>query len=160
MRAFPLSPRNTVICLHSSGSSGRQWDAIAAALSPAHAVLAPPLLGYESRAPWPLDRALTLDDEAAALEPLLELGEGTVHLLGHSYGGAVALQLALRRPDAVASVTLYEPVRFALLSGQRRHADAAEEIVRVGRGLAALARAGHAHVAGARFVDYCNDAVL
>ena len=154
MPAFDPAPRDTVICLHSSASSGRQWDAIAAALSPAHRVVAPPLLGYDSRTPWPLDRAVTLDDEARALEPLLDGAAGDVHLIGHSYGGAVALQLALRRPDAVTSLTLYEPVRFALLFGQRRHADEAEEIVRVGRGIGALTRAGHGHVAGARFVDY------
>ena len=154
MNRSPASSRDTVLCLHSSASSGRQWDAVAAALSPAHAVMAPPLLGYESRAPWPPRRSATLDDEAAALEPLLDDAPGAVHLLGHSYGGAVALQLALRRPRAVASVTLYEPVRFALLFGRPRLAGAADEILRVGRGVGALAAGGQTHAAAARFVDY------
>ena len=62
----------TVVLLHSSASSNRQWDTIGAALSPASTVYAPSLLGYDSRAPWPLERAVTLDDEATALEPLLD----------------------------------------------------------------------------------------
>jgi pimeloyl-ACP methyl ester carboxylesterase len=154
MPVVASAPRQTVLCLHSSASSGRQWDAIAAALSPGHAVLAPPLLGYDGREPWPLEHAVTLDDEAAALEPLLDRACGPVHLIGHSYGGAVALQLALRRPAAVASLTLYEPVRFALLFGDRARASAGDDIVRVGRGIGALAAAGHTHAAALRFVDY------
>jgi pimeloyl-ACP methyl ester carboxylesterase len=151
--SFPRR-RDTVLFLHSSASSGRQWDAIAAAISPATSVHAPPLLGYEARAPWPLDRGVTLDDEAAALEPLLDAAPGPVHVVGHSYGGAVALQLALRRPDAVASLTLYEPVRFALLFGAPGLAAAGNEIVGVGRRIGALAVAGETHAAAAAFVGY------
>ena len=154
MPALSASARQTVICLHSSASSGRQWDAVVAALSPAHAVVAPALLGYDVRTPWPVEQGVTLDDEAAALEPMLDAAGGAVHLLGHSYGGAVALQLALRRPDAVASLTLYEPVRFALLFGHPVVAAAGDDIVRVGRGIGTLTRAGHTHAAAARFVDY------
>jgi pimeloyl-ACP methyl ester carboxylesterase len=36
------------------------------------------------------------------------LGDG-MHLVGHSYGGAVALAAAAQRPDAVKSLTLIEP---------------------------------------------------
>jgi pimeloyl-ACP methyl ester carboxylesterase len=151
--SFP-SRRESVVLLHSSASSGRQWDAIAAALAPTSTVHAPPLLGYDHRAQWPLGHAVTLDDEAAALEPLLDASPAPVHVVGHSYGGAVALQLALRRPDAVASLTLYEPVRFALLFGAPGLAAAGEEIVRVGRHLCQLAGAGDTHAAAAEFVDY------
>ena len=155
--SFPRR-RDTVVFLHSSASSGRQWDAIAASLSAATIAHAPPLLGYDGRAPWPLDRAVTLDDEARALEPLLDDAGGPVHVVGHSYGGAVALQLALRRPDAVASLTLYEPVRFALLFGARGLAAAGDEIVGVGRHIAALAAAGDSHAAAAQFVAYWSGA--
>jgi len=36
------------------------------------------------------------------------LGDGA-HLVGHSYGGAVALRAAAQRPEAVHSLTLIEP---------------------------------------------------
>lgn len=42
--------------------------------------------------------------------------------MGHSYGGFLALQLALARPDRVLSLALYEPVAFAVLSDAERAA--------------------------------------
>lgn len=38
-----------------------------------------------------------------------------MHLIGHSYGGAVSLHVALQRPERVRSLALYEPVLFAPL---------------------------------------------
>jgi pimeloyl-ACP methyl ester carboxylesterase len=39
------------------------------------------------------------------------------HLLGHSYGGVVALLAAARRPDTVRSLTVIEPPAIGLLTG-------------------------------------------
>jgi len=43
-------------------------------------------------------------------------------LVGHSYGGTVALRLALERPEKVRSLTLIEPPLFALAAGTEAHA--------------------------------------
>jgi pimeloyl-ACP methyl ester carboxylesterase len=95
----PLFPhthlRPSLICLHSSGSSGRQWAPITAALASRWHVVTPELLGYTGEPDWPIGTPVSLDAEAAALAPLLHAGG--VHLFGHSYGGAVALQIALLR---------------------------------------------------------------
>jgi pimeloyl-ACP methyl ester carboxylesterase len=49
----------------------------------------------------------TIGHMAGDLEGLLDhLSIGRVHLVGHSFGGAVALQAALRLPDRVASLTI------------------------------------------------------
>ncbi|WP_316015038.1 alpha/beta hydrolase [Roseobacter sp. HKCCA0434] len=44
------------------------------------------------------------------------LGEGPAHLIGHSFGGRVVLRAALDRPEAVASLTLIEPMMMHLLA--------------------------------------------
>jgi pimeloyl-ACP methyl ester carboxylesterase len=144
--------RETLLCLHSSGSSGRQWAGFLPLFSPRLRVLAPELLGYGAAAAWPAGRPVSLDEEAERLQPLL--GAGGAHLFGHSYGGAVALQMALRWPRQVKSLTLFEPVRFALLMRHPATAASAEAIVAVGRRIGMEALAGALHAAAHRFVDY------
>jgi pimeloyl-ACP methyl ester carboxylesterase len=150
----PHARRESVICLHSSGASGRQWDALAAPLSAQFEVLTPDLLSYGTRTPWPTGTPVSLTDEANALAPLLDGRPGGVHLLGHSYGASVALQIALRWPARVRSLTLYEPVRFALLFGDADTAGAGEQIVSIGRRIGFAVLSGRHHAAAAMFVDY------
>ena len=49
--------------------------------------------------------------------------EGPTHVIGHSFGAAVALRLAVERPDLVSRLTLIEPVFFAAAKGTEAHAD-------------------------------------
>jgi pimeloyl-ACP methyl ester carboxylesterase len=52
----------------------------------------------------------SLDAHAEVLAAFVEgLGEGPVHLLGNSMGGAIALLLAARRPELVRTLTLISP---------------------------------------------------
>jgi pimeloyl-ACP methyl ester carboxylesterase len=62
----------------------------------------------------PLER-IDFEEQAAELEPLL--GEGA-HLVGHSYGGVIAMLLAAWRPHEVRSLTVSEPPAFAVARGQ------------------------------------------
>jgi pimeloyl-ACP methyl ester carboxylesterase len=57
-----------------------------------------------------------LHDEATADARALCAGHEPTHLIGHSFGATVALRLAVEDPGAVASLTLVEPVLFALLA--------------------------------------------
>ena len=80
-----------------------------------------------------------------------------MHLVGHSYGGGVALQAALARPDRIASMTLYEPAAFHLLD--ELGADGAAgfvEIAAVARRVRDAVGAGDHAGAAAAFVDYWN----
>lgn len=148
---FRRSPPAVLVALHSSGASGRQWQGWRGLLPPGTELRTPDLLGYDGGA-WADDGRLTLDDELQALRASLADVPGGVHLLGHSYGGTVALQFALREPQRVRSLTLYEPVRFALL----REDDAGlwREIVTLGRDIGALVRQARLEQAAERFVDY------
>lgn len=144
--------RSPVICLHCSGSSGRQWQAYPNLLAAAR-VVAPDLLGSGTQGHWLGEHDVSLADEVAALEPVLDRAGAAVHLVGHSYGGAVALAVAMRWPERVEGLYLFEPVRFALLDnpGDR---SAWNEITGVGQAIAAFARSGHLHASAEIFVDY------
>jgi len=50
-----------------------------------------------------------------------------MHLIGHSFGATVALRLALERPEMVRSLTLIEPVFFAVAKGTTAYADHMQE---------------------------------
>lgn len=141
-----------VLCLHCSGSSGRQWQAYAGLL-PTSRLITPDLLGSGLSAGWRMEQEVRLADEVAALEPVLARAGAPVHLVGHSYGGAVALAVAMRWPELVAGLYLFEPVRFALLDNAVDRL-AWEEITGVGQAIAAFARAGDLHSSAELFVDY------
>ena len=53
---------------------------------------------------------MTVAEQASDARALLQkLNLGRVHVVGHSYGGVVALQLALDAPEVVRSLALLEP---------------------------------------------------
>lgn len=146
-------PRPVVVALHSSGAGARQWQPYGSLVDPAWRWVAVDLLGYAGQSAWPLGGGTSLDAEARSIAARMEgFGDRPVHLVGHSYGGCVALQMALTWPQRVASLTLYEPVRFALLRG---HDECAwRDIVSAGRRIGMLALAGRLHESARVFVDY------
>lgn len=104
-----------VILLHSGGMSSRQWRKLAERLAPSHRAIAPDFLGAGKSPPWPDDRPFDFALDVDAVEELARgLGEA-VHLVGHSYGGLVALTLARRAPASVRSIAVYDPVAFGAL---------------------------------------------
>lgn len=145
--------RPVVLALHSSGAGARQWEPYRSLIDPGWRFVAPDLLGYDGELPWPVGGVTSLAAEARRVAGVIDgLGAAPLHLVGHSYGGSVALQVALDRPQRIASLTLYEPVRFALLRG---HDEGAwRDIVGAGRRIGALALAGRLHESAAAFVDY------
>ena len=79
-----------VVCLHSNASSSSQWRGLMDSLSRRHRVLAPDAYGAGKSPGWPMDRPLTLADEAEFIEPVLQRAGSPLVLVGHSYGAAVA----------------------------------------------------------------------
>jgi pimeloyl-ACP methyl ester carboxylesterase len=60
--------------------------------------------------------ASTVDNNEKDLEGLISrIGDRPVHLIGHSYGGAVAALFALKNPKKVRSLVLIEPFLLAML---------------------------------------------
>lgn len=143
-----------VMCLHSSGSSGRQWLALAESLGTGYEIDMPDLQGYGGNPVWPKGVSLSLAEEAERLMPLLLASENPVHLVGHSYGGAVALRLALSVPHRVRSLSLYEPTLFSLLLNDPVHRVSTEEIMTVAGDLIACLERDETMRAAQRFVTY------
>ena len=146
-------PRESVVLLHSSAASARQWDELAERLRPRFEVHAIDLYGHGRQPPWSGDRPPTVHDEAALALPAIEAA-GTVHLIGHSYGAAVALHLAAARPSQVRSLALYEALSFRLLAEDDPHGAAAHEVFGLAGLIRRLATEGHTEAAAERFVDY------
>jgi pimeloyl-ACP methyl ester carboxylesterase len=144
----------SVVCLHASASSGRQWRALENRLTGRYQVLAPDLYGAGDAPPWPDERELSLADEVALLEPVFEAAGESFHLVGHSYGGAVAARAALANPARIRSLVLIEPVLFGLLLAEDPDQPAAREITAVRDDTSAAAERGALESAAERFADY------
>jgi pimeloyl-ACP methyl ester carboxylesterase len=119
--------------------------------------MAPDLIGCGENAHWRGEGPFRLSDEAAAVVDIIDGSDAPVHLVGHSYGGGVALRVAIERPNRIASLSLYEPTAFHVLKAAGSDGwDALSEI----RTLAAQITQGIANgayrAAARRFVDYWN----
>lgn len=141
-----------VVLLHSSASSGAQWRALAERLSARYRVIAPDLYGYGDTADWPGRRPFHLECEAEIVFALLGRGIGQAHLVGHSYGGAVALHIAATSGELLRSLTLIEPAAFHLLRGT--DVQALAEITGVAESVTRAMAHGEYGTGVERFVDY------
>ena len=74
-------------------------------------IVAPNRRGFP---PGPDVERVDFEDEADWLQPFLE---PEAHLVGHSYGGVIALLAAARRPGLVRSLTVVEPPAFRVARG-------------------------------------------
>ncbi len=141
------------VLLHAGAGSGRQWQALAGTLCTQRAVHTPDFYGHGQARAWPAEMPMSLADEAAPVERLLER-LGGAHLVGHSYGAAVALKIASRRPALVRSVLAYEPVLFGLLlddPGSRREL---QSVVGAAESVRLRALQGRPEAAAERFIDF------
>jgi len=155
---FDRGAGEPVVLLHCSASSNEQWRALAERLVGSYRVLAPDFYGCGASDRW-RGGAFSLANEAEIVYALLRRAGSRAHIVGHSYGGAVALQVALRRGAAVRSLTLIEPVAFHLLrEGNAVDVALHDEVSAVAR------RVVRAHADGLReagmeaFMDFWNGA--
>ena len=154
----PHEANAPIYALHSSASNGGQWKAMAQDLAMFRRVATPDLPGC-GKAPWTRGKGLTgLAADADPIVRLMEAEGRPAHLVGHSYGGAVALWIAMNRPELVMSLSIFEPALFHILRDSERSGDRRlyAEITAVSSQLTAATSSGRPDLGMRRFVDYWN----
>src|SRR5690606_18297345 len=138
-----------LVLLHGSLCDYRYWRWQLPELSRAHTVVAPSLRGYWPQAHQHEDARFSIERHAAdIIEPIARLSRGNpVHLLGQSRGARVALEVALRAPDSLASLMLADP-------GFRFEGD--PQTTTLGPDIATLLQSDDPDAALAAFVDAVN----
>ena len=151
---FVAGTGTPVVLLHASLGSKSQWTVLAERLAARYRVIGVDLWGYGD-APMPAAApAFTLDDEmlrVAQCVDRLVAPHVRVHLIGHSYGGMVALRCAQGWRGRVASLALYEPVAFGMLDADD---PALADAARIAASVTRLVDAGRRDEATERFVDF------
>ncbi len=145
-----------VILVHSSVSGSGQWRALTQQLSDRFCIVAIDLLGYGSTPAWAASRPQRLDDQADLLHSVAaEVGPPLV-LVGHSFGGSVALCAAAQLGSRLPGLILLEPNPFSLL--RETSADSYGEVVALKDAIKAAGASGDWTAAAQTFADYWNGA--
>lgn len=96
-----------ILAVHGMTGHGARWADLADNHLPEARIYAPDLIGH-GHSPWtpPWDIDAQVDGLAALLDAH---ARGPVIVIGHSYGGAIAVHLARRRPELVRALVLLDP---------------------------------------------------
>src|SRR5262245_4757669 len=143
-----------VVCLHSNASTSGQWRALMERLAPKFHMLAADLYGSGKSPPWPENHPLWLRDETDLLEPVFAKAGDPFSLVGHSYGGAVALVAAFCQPRRVRALAVYEPTLFSLVDADSPPPNDADGIRETVAAACAYLDAGDPERAAEQFIDF------
>lgn len=100
------SKKPTLVLLHGWGGQWRSWFPVIEGLKSHVTLIVPDLPGFGET---PLEQVMSLDDYAHEVEVLLSvLKIKKIVLIGHSFGGAVAMKIASRRPELVQKLILVD----------------------------------------------------
>ena len=116
--AYVVGDGPPVVLIHGVGLRAQAWDQVARHLQSAYRLHAVDMPGHGQS---PLAGAETLEDFVTRIAAYLVSLEGVVHVVGHSMGAMIALELAAQRPERVAGVV-------ALNAIYRRNSEAAQAV--------------------------------
>lgn len=113
----------TVVLVPGSCSTGAAWRPVIAAWHGRFRCVTTSLLGYGATEERRAASDASIAHEAEALESVIRRAGSGVHLVGHSFGGLVALAVALRNRVPLASLVILEAPAPELLKerGEHRH---------------------------------------
>jgi pimeloyl-ACP methyl ester carboxylesterase len=105
----------TIVLVPGSCSTGAAWRPVIADLNGQFRCVTTSLLGYGGTDERRTASDPSISHEAEALESVIRKAAGPVHLVGHSFGGLVALVVALRRQVPLASLVIAEAPAMEIL---------------------------------------------
>jgi pimeloyl-ACP methyl ester carboxylesterase len=146
-----------VLLVHSSVSGARQWRRLMDDLEDQCRVRAVNLFGYGKTPSWPADATQMLSDQARLVEAALPPDAAEIYLVGHSFGGSVAMKVAARLAGRIARLVLLETNPFYLLA-QAGRIDAFAEAVELRNYIKKFGASGEWATASEKFADYRNGA--
>jgi pimeloyl-ACP methyl ester carboxylesterase len=118
-----FSTGTTLVLVPGSCSTGAAWRPVMATWNGQFRCVTTSLLGYGGTAERRTTGDPDISHEAEMLEAVVRRTGSRVHLVGHSFGGLVALSVALRSRVPLASLVILEaPAQEALRGrGERQH---------------------------------------
>jgi pimeloyl-ACP methyl ester carboxylesterase len=140
-----------LVLVHGSWGDHHNWDAVVPALAESFRVLAYDRRGH-SASERPAGQGNVFEDADDLAGLIDELGLAPAHVAGNSFGAAIVLRAATRRPQVFRTLIAHEPPLFPLLAGTELEPALAEVQRRIGAVVALLE--GDDHEGAARlFVD-------
>ena len=135
LRYLVAGEGDPLVLVHGLGGAAANWLALAPLLLPGRRLIVPELPGHGGSSPLPA--APSLSPYADRLGLLLDHeGAAPAAVVGHSLGGAVALRLALRRPEAVSALVLAAAAGISSATRSARYALTITGILKPGRKIA------------------------
>lgn len=104
-----------VIFVHCSSATHKEWKVFFADFLPHYRLFAPDLVAYGKTGDCSTFDSFDQSIDVQLLQKLIELVGQPVHLVGHSYGGVICLEVARKIPHQIISLCLIEPVAFPIL---------------------------------------------
>jgi pimeloyl-ACP methyl ester carboxylesterase len=135
LRYLAAGEGEPLLLVHGLGGAAANWLALAPLLLATRRLLVPELPGHGGSSALPAAPSLNAYADRIGLV-LGHEGLASAGVVGHSLGGAIALRLSIRRPDAVSALVLAGAAGIS--SGRRnaRYALTMTGIVKPGRRLA------------------------
>lgn len=146
-----------VVLVHSSVAGARQWRRLMSDLENRFHLIAVNLYGYGGTPAWTGPARQRLEDQAGLVEAALPDDAGRLSIVGHSFGGSVAMTAAAKLGTRVDKLVLLEPNPFHLLDQHGRR-EALAECLELGSWIKQGGASGDWTTAAERFADYWGDA--
>src|SRR5262245_52020090 len=111
------------LLIHGSPGNARTWARVTERLASRFRVIAPDLPGYGATPPQGLEQEPSVAYAAESIEALVRQVGAPAVLAGYSFGGVVALAVALRANTSIGALALFEPVALNILAtvGESRY---------------------------------------